>query len=212
MSEPNLAAIDAYDATRVARHFDGLVARHGHDVRALDWGSAASQTARFDVLASGLTLAGRQVLDVGCGLGDFKGYLDARKIPVAYRGVDVSPKMAAAAKQRLPGVQIDCANVLDTDFDGACDVAVASGILYLLADNAEAVMQRIIARMFSFARQAVAFNTLSAWADRQEAGEFYADPVQVLSFCRTLTPWIRLRHDYLPHDFMVFLYKERPGA
>jgi hypothetical protein len=54
---------------------------------------------------------------------------------------------------------------------------------------------------------ALAFNSLSNWANDQEANEFYADPVQVLNFCRELTPWVVLRHDYHPRDFTVYMYK-----
>jgi len=61
--------------------------------------------------------------------------------------------------------------------------------------------------MFSLATSAVAFNTLSTWAQDQEAGEFYADPLKVVEFCRTLTPWVVMRHDYHPRDFTVYLYK-----
>jgi hypothetical protein len=53
----------------------------------------------------------------------------------------------------------------------------------------------------------VAFNSLSAWATDQEAGEFYADPLRVVDFCRRITPRVVLRHDYHPRDFTVYLYK-----
>jgi hypothetical protein len=45
----------------------------------------------------------------------------------------------------------------------------------------------------------------------QEPGEFYADPVEIVRFCRSLTPWVVLRHDYLAHDFTVYLYRDRPA-
>jgi len=61
--------------------------------------------------------------------------------------------------------------------------------------------------MYALATTAVAFNSLSAWAPDQEAGEFYADPLQVVDLCRRLTPWVVLRHDYHPRDFTVYMYK-----
>jgi hypothetical protein len=56
-------------------------------------------------------------------------------------------------------------------------------------------------------RKAVAFNSLSAWAPAREPGEFYADPVAILTLCRELTPRLALRHDYHPRDFSLFMYK-----
>ena len=55
----------------------------------------------------------------------------------------------------------------------------------------------------------VAFNSLSSWANDKEKGEFYADPLEVLKFCKTLSPWVVLRHDYHSRDFTIFIYKER---
>ena len=40
-----------------------------------------------------------------------------------------------------------------------------------------------------------------------EPGEFYADPVQTLSWCHTLSPFVVLRHDYHSRDFTVYVYK-----
>ena len=87
------------------------------------------------------------------------------------------------------------------------DVVVANGIFYLLDEQPAPMMQHMIERMFSLAKKAVAFNSLSAWARDQEGGEFYADPLQTVEFCRRLTPWVVLRHDYHPRDFTVYLYK-----
>ena len=63
--------------------------------------------------------------------------------------------------------------------------------------------------VYEAAGEAVAFNSLSAWADDPEAGEYYADPLEVTAFCRTLTPWVAMRHDYHGRDFTCYLYKNR---
>ena len=48
---------------------------------------------------------------------------------------------------------------------------------------------------------------LSAWAPVLRSDQYHADPVSVLDFCRTLTSRLALRHEYLPHDFTVYLYR-----
>jgi len=68
-------------------------------------------------------------------------------------------------------------------------------------------MKTLIARLYELAAKAVAFTSLSTWSDTLTPGEFHADPAQTLAFCRTLTPRVLVRHDYLPHDFAVFLYR-----
>ena len=85
------------------------------------------------------------------------------------------------------------------------DYVVGSG-LFAFADQRR--LERTVAAMFAVARRVVAFNTLSRWGGDPAPGEFQADPERVLKFCRTLTRRVVLRHDYLPHDFTVYLHRE----
>lgn len=191
---------DAYFAERLA-HF-------GASIRALDYGSRESQQARFEVLLSACDYKGKRVLDVGCGLGDF-GMLLRERVPEArYVGVDICERMVDEAKQRkLEAHHLD---VLSTPEPPTGDVVIANGIFYLLAGARERKMERLIARMFELTNEVLIFTSLSNWqhVDDDDA-EFRADPMQVLDFCRTLSPAVCLRHDYLPHDFCISLRK--PG-
>jgi SAM-dependent methyltransferase len=194
---------------RVGRFFDERVARFGSDLRALDYGGRHSQQVRFRVIAEAIPLAGKSVLDVGCGFADFADYLAAADANARYAGIDISPSVAAQAKALHPHLDLRCLDVLSEDPGGPFDVVVANGVFYLLGDDAEAIMRRIIARLFALCRDAVVFTSLSAWAPRREPDEFYPDPLRVIDFCRTLTPYVVLRHDYLPHDFAVSLHRSQ---
>jgi hypothetical protein len=101
------------------------------------------------------------------------------------------------------------ANLAALPADRQYDVVTANGIFYLLGGDALRLMRELVTCMFALARRAVTFNSLSAWAGDQTAGEYYADPLETVAFCRTLTPWVALRHDYHPRDFTVYLYKGR---
>ncbi|MBV9862381.1 MAG: class I SAM-dependent methyltransferase [Alphaproteobacteria bacterium] len=194
---------------RIGGVYDGLVARWGHDPRACDYGRAESQRAKFVVLAEAMPLAGKRVLDIGCGFADFADHLAATAPGIAYRGIDISEAMVAAARRRRPDLDLRRLDILTEEPGGAFDLVTANGIFYLLGAGAEGVMQQLIARMFALCREAVAFTSLSAWAADREPGEFYADPAATLSFCRSLTPHLVLRHDYHARDFAVYLYRER---
>ena len=156
-----------------------------------------------------MPLAGKRVLDVGCGLANFYDVsLSEHGVAAEYHGIDISELMLARARARHPHLSLRRLDILDED-PGRYDIVSANGIFYLLGEDGEAMMPRLVARMYELAGEAVAFNSLSAWASTQQAGEFYADPAVVLNFCRKLTPWIVVRHDYLPHDFTVYLYREQ---
>lgn len=193
---------------RIAAFFGGLVERHSGGPEACDWGTSGTQATRFEVLARVMPLRGKRVLDVGCGLADFADYLSARHGPVAYDGVDIAPRMIEEARRRHPALSLRVLDILQEDPGGPYDLVTANGIFYLLGDDPEPYMRRLIARMWELASGAIAFTSLSAWAGRRDPGEFYADPLATVAFCRTLTPRVVLRHDYLPHDFAVYVYRE----
>jgi len=201
---------EGWDETkqRIAHYYDGLVGRYGDDPRSCDYGRATSQRAKFRAISQIMPLAGKRLLDVGCGLANFVDYLNEHGIAVDYHGTDVSEAMLARARARHPHLNLRRLDILQED-PGRYDVVTANGIFYLLKENGETLMPRLVARMYELADQAVAFNSLSSWATEQQSGEFYADPATVLNFCRKLTPWIVVRHDYLPHDFTVYLYREQ---
>ena len=189
----------------VIRYFDRRLDEFGATLGAVDWGSAASQRARFAALAAVGALDGCRVLDVGCGLGDLCGYLEGVATRVDYHGCDLNPRMVAAAAARHPTRRFAVLDLLREDPPGGShDYVVASGLFYL---RDEAFQHAMVARMFACARRAIAFNSLSAWADRQAPGEYYADPGRVLECCHRLTGRVVLRHDYLPNDFTVYAYR-----
>ena len=192
---------------RIADYYNGLVQKYGHDPRACDYGRVESQNTKFRVLSEVMPLGNSRLLDVGCGFADFAKFLGERFPGLRYSGIDLCPAMIDEAQRNHPVLDVRVANIFDAAFEGTFDVVTANGIFYLLGDQAWPMMRQMIERMHALATTAVAFNSLSAWATDQEAGEFYADPLQVVDFCRRLTPWVTLRHDYHPRDFTIYLYK-----
>lgn len=190
------------------RFYSDLLSEHGIDPRALNWGSKKSQQTRFQVLAQIASLEGKKILDIGCGLGDLYEWLGIQKINTAYHGVDITPKMVEAATKRFPGVRFEVASVKDISVSQLYDFVFASGIFYLVETDPFAHMQQTIATMFSLCKQGIAFNSLSDWAVNKTSGEFYASPTETLNFCKTLSPYVVMRHDYHPADFTIYVYKE----
>ena len=191
----------------IGSYYDALVSEHGHHFRACDYGRAESQRLKFQVLSEVMALEGKSVLDIGCGFADFSDYLKSRYDRITYAGIDVSAEMVREASKLHPDLRIAHGNFLEAEHDPH-DIVFANGIFYLLGEAAWPIMKRLIARMYETARVAIAFNSLSSWATTQEAGEFYAEPSKVLDYCRTLCSRVVLRHDYLPHDFTIYLYKD----
>lgn len=190
----------------IAEYYDNLLAQHGHNSKACDWPRPASQTVRFRVLAEVASFDQKRILDVGCGLADFAGFLKTRYKEVRYVGVDISTKMIEEAKKLHPELDLRVQNIL-VDDPGRFDFVVASGIFARLGKDAIPISKKLISRMFECAECAIAFNSLSAWAPNKEEDEFYHDPLETLLFARSLSPWVVLRHDYHPRDFTIYVYR-----
>lgn len=198
-------------------HFTGLVQKFGQDPRAHDWGSRESQELRFRVLLGALGArigAGTRILDVGCGQGDLLAYLQKQHPGVAYEGIDITPAMIEVAQRRFPDANFRCADLLaDAPAETPrYDLVLASGIFYMRQSAPLDHMLSMARRFFALSCNAVAFNSLSAYATNQDRGEFYADPADVVRACRAITPWVTLRHDYHPRDFTVHLFRDARAA
>jgi SAM-dependent methyltransferase len=193
----------------IAQFYNKLVNRYGHDPRACDYGRVESQIAKFKVLAEVCPLDHCRLLDVGCGFADYADFLATGNQSVDYTGIDLSAGMIETASQLHPKLKLNHGNLLTFEESQRFDVVNANGIFYLLGEDAPVLVKRLIEKMYSLASRAVVFNSLSTWATHYEPGEFYANPVEILRFCRSLTPWVTLRHDYLPHDFTIYMYRDR---
>ena len=201
------------EQTSTATHYRQLLAEHGDSFKALNWGSEAGQLLRFEILAGVGDLRGSAVLDVGCGLAHFADWLERRGIGVDYTGLDLVPALLEAAATRRPDLRLVQGSILDSDVlqGERFDYVFASGVFATYEAGAESVLRASVARMWELARKGVAFNALSAQASDREPGEYHADPVAVLAFCRTLAPRAQLIEGYHPRDFTIHLPRVAAG-
>lgn len=197
---------------QIISYYNDLIKEHGHDPRSCDYGRAQSQSIKFKVIAESMPLSGKKILDVGCGFADFADYLANSHKDVVYHGVDINPTMIKEAQRLHPELSLKVLDILEDQISETFDLVTANGIFYLMGKDAESLMHQLIKKMFDLSTHAVAFTTLSTWAPFLEKNEFYADPAKTLDYCRTLTPRVTLRHDYMDHDFTVYLYKSSPRS
>lgn len=192
----------------IANFYNERVIQYGHDPRACDYGRAKSQQQKFEVLSQITNYSKSSVLDVGCGFADFAHYLFERYDGVDYHGLDLSVEMISKARLSSPDLDLRVGNILDLPSTESYDIITANGIFYLLGDEAPLKMQELVLAMYKRSRKGIVFNSLSSWANIQEKDEYYANPLDVLEWSRKLSPWIIFRHDYLRHDFTIFISKQ----
>jgi SAM-dependent methyltransferase len=183
--------------------------RLGPVVQALGWRDLAQQDLRFRIIAEGLPdLDGASVLDVGCGFGDFLGYLRARGQRVNYVGCDLSPDLLKVARARHPDVVFELRDLLEASVPAhSFDYVCMSGIFnHRLSDN-EGYLRRMLSASFDACAKGVAANMTTRYVDYEDAHLYYFSPEDVFRQAQTLTRRVALRQDYPLHEFTIFLYR-----
>tara|TARA_B110000503_G_scaffold140872_1_gene232898 strand:+ start:1008 stop:1601 length:594 start_codon:yes stop_codon:yes gene_type:complete len=184
--------------------YKNLIKKHGNNFKSLNWGSEESQKLRFEILCQSINLNNKKILDVGCGLCDFYSYLLKKNINLEYTGIDITDDMIMLSKKKFPNI-----NVLKSDIvqiENQYDCIFASGIFTY---QSQGFLEEFVKTAFSKTKEVLAFNVLSNWSSNIEQNEFYADPLETLTYCRTLSPYVTLRHDYHSGDFTIYLYKSK---
>ena len=170
------------------------IAEFGADsVRALGWVSEASQTSRFEAIAQAVDFNNSSVLDLGCGTGDLKAFLDARFSGMSYLGIEQVPEFVAQARNRYAGdahAGFELGN-FNTMIFPRVDHVVACGSLSYRSSNPQHVYGAV-AKMFVSAAQTVVFSLL-------DAKHFPGHPLlvghvldEMMAFCKKLSPNVSL--------------------
>jgi 2-polyprenyl-3-methyl-5-hydroxy-6-metoxy-1,4-benzoquinol methylase len=91
----------------------------------------------------GVDLKGREVLDVGCGVGMLAELFDALGAEVS--GVDASPVAIEEARHRCPGGELVVGSLLDFDLGRRFELAFCVDVLYHVVDddNWRAALQNV---------------------------------------------------------------------
>ena len=61
--------------------------------------------------------------------------------------------------------------------------------------------------MFLFCRKGIVIDFISDYVDYKDKEIFYTNPERIFRYCKSLSRRITLRHDYMPYEFLVYLYK-----
>lgn len=220
MPDIDTATLRAVDEKLVERYSTRL-AMFGDDPRTLGWDKRESQHARFSVAIDAFDFQGRSVLDVGCGLADFRDFLDERGIaPASYTGCDINADLLERCRVRRPGDTFHQANLLVDDVPGApYDVVTLFGVVNFRFKefSNEDFARGMIRRAFEHCGEAVVIDMLTATNDANYPKEdfvYYYDPVEMLKFALSLTPHVSLRHDYrsIPQREMMLVLRKQPWA
>ena len=88
------------DIKNEIERYEERLEKYGVNIKTLGWQSEEQQNLRFKILSEVANLQDTEILDVGCGFGDFYKYLLNNNIGINYTGYDISTKLIAEAKKK----------------------------------------------------------------------------------------------------------------
>jgi SAM-dependent methyltransferase len=183
-------------------------ATYGDTPEAVRW-SSASQRYRFRVLTEIAPLESATVLDYGCGKGDLHEYLVEAGYRGTYTGYDINPELLELARTKYPGVSFEQRDIEQASISEQFEYVLISGIFNNRISDNDSVMRSVLRRCFALATRGLAFNAISTYVNFREPEMYYANPEEMFRFCMTdLSPWVTLRHDNLPYNFAMYVYRK----
>ncbi len=193
---------------RITKHYEHRIGSGRQNFDVLDWASAKSQNARFEILVANVDLRDKSLLDVGCGLGDLWTFLRSRQISARYTGLDIIEKMLVAAAAKHSDAKFICGDMFSPDANplpegSAFDVVFCSGTFNLNLGNNADFLPGAVAKLMAVASEQVVFNLLNKSIPFENETYACYDPDQVLEWLGQ-TGWdIRMIDGYLPNDFTL---------
>lgn len=201
MPQSHRSALDS-----LQRHWNEKAQSEGDDLAKVDT-SARSQWYRFEMFSRYHELQCASVLDVGCGVGDFYTYSHKLAPTVSYTGVDLSESMVERCRQRFPDAEFEACDLLTWPTERRWDYVTAFAVHNIRVPGAAELLRDLTRRQFELCTRATHLSLLTDRFSGFADDILPWDPSEVLRMALEITPWVTLRHDYLPHDFSITLYR-----
>lgn len=184
--------------------------KFGVNSKSLLWKSRGAAHQRFRQFWAEINFDNKKVLDIGCGFGEMGHFLLKSYNNVKYKGIDITPEFIENGHKLYPQLDLEIGDFHGLTKTELYDVVLASGVLNSNVEDNVGYRKKAIAKMFSLTNDVCAFNMLGshpAPKNDLKSNVWYADSLEILDYCTTLSRRVILRANYHPRDFTILMYK-----
>ena len=192
-----------------SKFYDDRVNNYGLSAETVGWKSYEQQILRFEVLTAELELKNKNILDIGCGLGDLANYLHLNKVQFKkYTGIDVSDNMLTMARHNvLPHLStffFNC-NILKDTISEKYDFAIMSGLLNLKQSTCSGMelLEIFLNKSRAIVKEGLAFNLLTDQVDFVQPHHVHFNSKQVRIFTAKYFKNVIVHENYGLYEFTV---------
>ncbi len=187
------------------KFYISAITKYGITPKGVNWSSKHSQQIRFDMILEMLpqNLNLYNIVDAGCGFGDFYIYLQKKKLlPKNYIGIDILSDMYSIASEKT-GCEILIADITK-DILPYGDYFICSGAMNIL-NRFETEL--FIRRCYEHSRRGFIFNILHG--DEKNSSYNYMTTLEIKKIADNLhVQRLELYTGYLDGDITVGLFKD----
>ena len=191
---------------KIYNYYQNLYNEHGISSKSVGWGSKkGKQSIRFEILCGIGKISNSSILDVGCGFGDLFGFLEYKQISTQYHGIDINENLINAGKKIYQDAYLECRDFEIKKFNKKFDWVFSSGITS--HGSTYSHLESIMNEMYRICKNGFAMNFVSDNVDYKTKDLFYSSPEKIISITKTFSNRFTLRHDYMPFEFTLYVYK-----
>jgi SAM-dependent methyltransferase len=194
------------EKNQTIERYNKRLEQYGYDPRTLGW-TKGKQDIRFNALIQIAEIRDTSILDVGCGFGDLYGFLKRKKISCDYTGIDINKNLITIGKEKYPEAHLICAEFENDPFNQEYDWIVSSGMFNHRIKNNMQFIKNSVKKMFKMSKKGVAIDFISSYVNFKYEEVYYSNPEAIFRFCKSLSRRVSLKHDYLPFEFCVYIYR-----
>jgi len=184
--------------------------KFGVHPKALGWHSKKAAEQRYEQIVRDINFKGKSILDVGCGFADIIPFIQKKAKNFEYTGVDIVPEFVRQAKKRNPTSKFVIRDYFENPLKKNFDVVLCVGSFNSnLKDNLN-FRKKAIKTMFEYANYALIFSMAGRYPKPKtspKSNVWFADPVEILEYCYSLTKKVVLRNHYHSRDFTIVMFR-----
>jgi SAM-dependent methyltransferase len=198
------------DRKRIVSRYSDRFKEYGIDLRTINPGKWNKLEIQHHIHASIGDLNNKTILDIGCGLGHYYQFLLNKGLKINYIGYDIVGDFIKTNQERFPNAIFEQRDISCDEIVHKADYAVMCQVFNNRYENGnnDEVVKNALRKAFQAVSIGVSLDLRTNYVNYREDHLYYFSPEEYFTFAKSLTPFVMLRHDYLPFDFTIFLYKE----
>jgi len=170
-----------------------------HNYESVGWISIERQILRFEKLIEDLELSDKKILDFGCGLGAFCGFLDKSGTKCNYNGIDIVDNFVKKASTDYPHASFKKASILD--IRDSFDYVFSSGTYAFCSKE---LFFEYVKKSFELARYEYRFNML---LNARGSGYLRLSESELKQVLSKINGKTTFKYGYLENDITVCISK-----